>query len=55
MVATTGMTFISAISTTRSMSFQLYLKASTIGERGRSLRSPSSAKAGVSSTSRRMM
>ncbi len=41
--------------TTRSMSAQLSVKACTIGERGTSPFLSASAKAGVSSTSRRMM
>ena len=54
-MATTGITFISAMQTTRIMSRQLCLKASITGERGTALWLPSSVKAGVSSTSRRMM
>ena len=49
------MVFISAMQTTRIMSGQLVRMASITGERGTAWCSPSSLKAGVSSTSRRMM
>ena len=59
MVATTGMTFISAIRATRIMAFQLVLRASPMGERRAtvavSVLASSLTKAGVSWTSRRMM
>jgi hypothetical protein len=58
MLVTTGITFISAMQTTRIMSGQLVRNASTTGERGTafaSLSSLASAKAGVSATSRRMI
>ena len=54
-MATTGIVFISAMQTTRIMSRQLVRKASITGERGTAWCSASSAKAGVSSTSRRMI
>src|SRR5271156_4762975 len=47
MVATTGMTFISAMQTTRTMSCQWYLKASRIGALGTAPCWPSAANAGV--------
>ena len=55
MVATTGITFISAMQITRSMSPPWLEMASITGALGVCPVRVSSAKAGVSSTSRRMM
>lgn len=55
MVATTGITFISAMQTTRSMSPQFSSTAWITGALGRAPSAASWAKAGVSSTLRRMM